>query len=149
MAGEAAWGVALRLGQQPSSGCYKRQTILVSSRRELIGTISQLVQNASPDCDMDERRARYRKSLKVWTSALARINPGLLAKSPIALFQRCGVDDRQGCEILHRIWRAPSCARACSPARINRFSCKTKSLLPYLRHGSCEATSHAFAVDDM
>jgi hypothetical protein len=60
---------------RPSSGCDSRHPILVSSRRELLGTISQLVLNACPDCDLYERRTRYRKSLKMWNSSLPPLTP--------------------------------------------------------------------------
>jgi hypothetical protein len=46
-----------------------------SSWQERIGTVSQLVLNASTDCDMYERRARYRKGLKVWKSLLVPLTP--------------------------------------------------------------------------
>jgi hypothetical protein len=48
----------------------KRQAALGIARRELTGTIAQLVVNASTDCDLYERRARYRKSLRLWQSLL-------------------------------------------------------------------------------
>jgi hypothetical protein len=56
---------------QWSARCGNHQPIPLSSRHEMIGTISQLILNACPDCDMYERRARYRKSLKLWNSLLA------------------------------------------------------------------------------
>src|SRR5260370_40910222 len=59
-------------------GCLGRggkQRSLGSSRQELIGIVSQLVLNASTDCDMYERRARYRKDLKVWKSQLVPLTP--------------------------------------------------------------------------
>src|SRR6202040_1148871 len=45
------------------------------SRQELIEIVSQLVLNASTDGDMYERRARYRKDLKVWKSLLVPMPP--------------------------------------------------------------------------
>lgn len=55
--------------------CDSRHPILVSSRPELLGPISQLILNACPDCDVYERRTRYRKSLKMWNSILSPLTP--------------------------------------------------------------------------
>jgi hypothetical protein len=59
---------------QWSTRCGNHQPNLLSSRHEMIGTISQLIMNACPDCDMYERQARYRKSVKLWSSLLAHLN---------------------------------------------------------------------------
>src|SRR5665213_619181 len=63
------------LDERPLARYGKRQPSPGASRQELIGTISQLVVNASTDCDMYERRARYRKGLKVWKSLLVPLTP--------------------------------------------------------------------------
>jgi hypothetical protein len=39
----------------------------------MVGAISQVILNACPDCDMYERRARWRKSLTLWRSLLAHL----------------------------------------------------------------------------
>jgi hypothetical protein len=64
---------------------------------DLLETIAQLMLNAFADCDLYERRARYRRSLIRWTSILARLTPaerGHLARSsrswPLAV--RCRFD---------------------------------------------------------
>jgi hypothetical protein len=67
--------VANLLDERPLARCGKLQLSLGSSRQELIGIVSQLVLNASTDCDMYERRARYRKDLKVWKSLLVPLTP--------------------------------------------------------------------------
>jgi hypothetical protein len=59
-----------RLDERPLTGCGRRHTTRGTARRELTGIITQLVVNASTDCDLYERRARYRKSLKLWQSLL-------------------------------------------------------------------------------
>jgi hypothetical protein len=64
-----------RLDEQPLARCVKLRPSPGSSREEPIETISQLVLNASTDCDIYERRARYRKGLKVWKSLLAPLTP--------------------------------------------------------------------------
>ena len=46
------------------------QPMHTRARDELSGTISQLVFNSSSDCDAYERRARYRKSLRLWRCIL-------------------------------------------------------------------------------
>ena len=58
---------------QWSIRCGNHQAILLSSRHEMIGAISQLILNACTDCDMYERRARYRKSLKLRRLLLAHL----------------------------------------------------------------------------
>jgi hypothetical protein len=67
--------VVNRLDEQPLARYVKLRPSPGSSREEPIGTISQLVLNASTDCDIYERRARYRKGLKVWKSLLAPLTP--------------------------------------------------------------------------
>ncbi len=47
-----------------------RRPLPTPARDDLSATISQLVLCASPDCDLYERRARYRKSLKLWRCIL-------------------------------------------------------------------------------
>jgi hypothetical protein len=56
--------VANLLDERPLALYGKLQPSPGSSRQDLIRRILQLVLNASNDCDMYERRARYRKSLK-------------------------------------------------------------------------------------
>lgn len=63
--------VANLLNEWPLARYGKLQPSSRLSRQELIRTILQLVLNVSTDCDMYERRARYRNSLKVWESLLA------------------------------------------------------------------------------
>ena len=64
-----------REGRSSSSGFSNHKPVfLLPSRSEMLGTVSQLVLNASPDCDMYERRARYRKSLKLWKPLLVPLN---------------------------------------------------------------------------
>ena len=58
------------LDGRPLTTYGKRQATLGPARRELTETIAQLVVNASTDCDLYERRARYRKSLGLWQSLL-------------------------------------------------------------------------------
>jgi hypothetical protein len=53
------------------------------SRQELIEIVSQLVLNASTDGDMYERRARYRKDLKVWKSLLVPLTPVSFASAAL------------------------------------------------------------------
>jgi hypothetical protein len=67
--------VVNRLDEQPLERYVKRRPSPGSSREELIATISLLVLNASPDCDIYERQARYRKGLRVWKSLLAPLTP--------------------------------------------------------------------------
>jgi hypothetical protein len=63
------------LDERPLARYGKLRPSPRSSWQELIGTVSQLVLNASTDCDMYERRARYRKGLKVWKSLLVPLTP--------------------------------------------------------------------------
>jgi hypothetical protein len=63
--------VANLLDERPLARYGKLQPFPGSSRQELIRPISLLVLNASTDCDIYERRARYRKGLKVWKALLA------------------------------------------------------------------------------
>jgi LSD1 subclass zinc finger protein len=67
--------VANFLDERPFALYGKLQPSPGSSRQELIRTILQLVLNASTDCDMYERRARYRNSLKVWEPLLVPLTP--------------------------------------------------------------------------
>jgi TniQ len=67
--------VANLLDERSLARCGKLQLSLGSSRQELIGIVSQLVLNASTDCDMYECRARYRTDLKVWESLLVPLTP--------------------------------------------------------------------------
>jgi hypothetical protein len=67
--------VANLLDERPLARYGKLQPSPGTSRQELIRTILQLVLNASTDCDMYERRARYRNSLKVWKSLLVPLTP--------------------------------------------------------------------------
>jgi hypothetical protein len=67
--------VANLLDERPMARYGQLQPSPGSSRQALIRTILQLVLNASTDCDMYERRARYRNSLKVWKSLLAPLTP--------------------------------------------------------------------------
>jgi TniQ len=67
--------VANLLDERPLAQYGRLQPPPGSSREELILPILQLVLNASTDCDMYERRARYRKSLKVWKLLLVPLTP--------------------------------------------------------------------------
>jgi hypothetical protein len=67
--------VANHLDERPLARYGKLRPASGSSRQELTGTILQLVLNASTDCDIYERRTRYRKGLKVWKALLAPLTP--------------------------------------------------------------------------
>jgi hypothetical protein len=67
--------VANLLDERPFAQYGKLQPSRGSSRQVLIRTILQLVLNASTDCDMYERRARYRNSVKIWESLLVPLTP--------------------------------------------------------------------------
>jgi hypothetical protein len=63
------------LEEEPAARLDTHQPTLGASRHKLIGTVWQLVTNQSTDCDIYERRARYRKGLRIWRSLLMPLLP--------------------------------------------------------------------------
>jgi hypothetical protein len=63
------------LDDEPAARLDNQQPSLGTSRQKLIGTVWQLVVNGSTDCDIYERRARYRRGLKTWRSLLHPLPP--------------------------------------------------------------------------
>jgi hypothetical protein len=63
------------LDDEPATRLNNQQPSLGASRQKLIGIVWQLVVNGSTDCDIYERRARYRRGLKIWRSLLLPLPP--------------------------------------------------------------------------
>ena len=63
------------MDEEPAARLDTHQPFLGASRHKLIETVWQLVVNGSTDCDMYERRARYRRGFILWKSLLIPLLP--------------------------------------------------------------------------
>ena len=63
------------MDEEPAARLDTHQPSLGASRYKLIGTVWQLVVNGSTDCDIYERRARYRRGFTLWKSLLIPLLP--------------------------------------------------------------------------
>jgi hypothetical protein len=63
------------MDEEPAARLDAHQPSLGASRHKLIGTVWQLVVNGSTDCDIYERRARYRRGFTLWKSLLIPLLP--------------------------------------------------------------------------
>jgi hypothetical protein len=118
------------LDERPLSLYGKLQPSPGSSRQELIRIILQLVLNASTDCDMYERRARHRKTLKVWKSLLVPLTPE--ARRNLARVSHAWPSSLQRslASALAQITRRDSLCRASAPIHSVRGLSTNTRLIP-------------------